>query len=184
MHTSQPVRLDLNLHIIRDFVSRVQTAILTRLVADLQKVINLLLIHADASSDLRQALVCVVTRLVDDANVEEVFLLVEQRGAEIVELCGVDFLYGVAGFVDECGGWVPWLDLLAEDGYDAVAIFLEEGLAQVGGVYGFEDLLAEWANVIQIYMRCQQLRFLKKGTNVQISMVWTALGVIALDASF
>jgi hypothetical protein len=45
---------------------------------------------------------------------------------------------------------VPWLDLLAEDGYDAVAVFVKERLAEVGRVDGHEHLLAEGTDIIKI----------------------------------
>ena len=45
---------------------------------------------------------------------------------------------------------MPRLNLLAEDCHDAVAVLFEEGFAQAGCVYGFEELLAEGADVVEV----------------------------------
>lgn len=54
----------------------------------------------------------------------------EEGGAEVVEFCRGQAQDGEAGFVGQCGGGVPGLDLLAEDGYEVVGVFVEEGLAE------------------------------------------------------
>ena len=48
---------------------------------------------------------------------------------------------------------MPGLNLLAEDGHHAVAILLEQCLAQSGAVYGFENLCTEGADIVEIYAK-------------------------------
>ena len=44
------------------------------------------------------------------------------------------------------------MDLLPEDGDEAVAVFGEEGVAERGGIECFELLGAEGADVVEVYM--------------------------------
>jgi hypothetical protein len=80
---------------------------------------------------------------------------------------------------------MPGLDLLSEDGHDAIAVLLEEGLAQVGGVDGLEDLGTERTDVVEVYVwlsvSCTDP---PNAVFIHISRVWTALGCIALEANF
>lgn len=81
---------------------------------------------------------------------------------------------------------MPWLNLLAEDGNDAIRVLLEEGFAQRRAVDGLEELGAEGADVVQVwrwsvYHRRERVYVLR---DVQISMVWTTLGWMAVEASF
>lgn len=46
---------------------------------------------------------------------------------------------------------MPGLDLLAENGHDAVAVFLEERVAEGRRVDGFEELCAEGADVVEVW---------------------------------
>ena len=53
--------------------------------------------------------------------------------------------------MDEGGGWVPGLDLLPEDGYDAVGVFSEKCLAERGLVDCFEHLGREGAHIVEVW---------------------------------
>jgi hypothetical protein len=53
--------------------------------------------------------------------------------------------------MDERAARVPWLDLLPEDGHHAVRVFVEQCVAEGRGVYGFEELGAEGADVIEVW---------------------------------
>jgi hypothetical protein len=50
MHTGQAVRLGQELDVVRDLVSAVQASIFTRLVGDLEKAVDFLLVKADGAS--------------------------------------------------------------------------------------------------------------------------------------
>lgn len=81
---------------------------------------------------------------------------------------------------------MPGLNLLAEDGNDAIRVLLEEGFAQRRAVDGLEELGAERADVVQVwswlvYHPSEHGYVLR---DVQISMVCTALGWMAAEASF
>lgn len=104
-------------------VSTVETAIGTRLVRDLEKTVNLLLINADTTSELRESAVRVVTGLIDDVHIEVLGLLVEECLAELPELVRVRLQDSNTRFVDKRRGRMPWLDLLAEDELDLVGVF-------------------------------------------------------------
>jgi hypothetical protein len=72
--------------------------------------------------------------------------------------------------VDEGGGGVPRLNLLAENGHDAVAVLVEERLAEVSGVDGLEHLLAEGADIVEIcecYQRLLVFGGLRKLTELE-----------------
>lgn len=150
MHALQSVLLRLQLYKIRDPVSCIQTAVLIGLVTNFQQIVHLLLVDSHASSDLREPFVCVVARLVDDVCVKEVLLLFKEFLAEVVELVRLHLEHGKAGFVHECRGRVPGLDLLAEDCDNAVRVFVEERLAQRRAVDGFEELGTEGADVVKV----------------------------------
>lgn len=151
MHPRQPIRLDHILDIIGDLVADVHTPILARLVTNEQQLEDLALLDPiDRARELGQALVGVVAALIDNIDVEVVRLLLEQRLREVPEFGGGDFQDGGAGFVDERRGWVPGLDLLAED--DADARFGVLGLDQGAdlGVECLEHLGAEGADIVEI----------------------------------
>lgn len=76
----------------------------------MEQIINFLLITAAMSSNLRQPLVRLVARLIDDVGVEERGLLVEEGLAEVPEFVWIGLEDSGAGFVDESGGWVPGLN--------------------------------------------------------------------------
>jgi hypothetical protein len=81
---------------------------------------------------------------------------------------------------------VPGLNLLAEDGDNSIRILLEEGFAQRRAVDSLEELGAEGADVVQVWRQsvCHQSERKYVVRNVQISMVWTAFGWMAVEASF
>tara|TARA_R110002003_G_scaffold126_28_gene11703 strand:+ start:10276 stop:10674 length:399 start_codon:yes stop_codon:yes gene_type:complete len=80
---------------------------------------------------------------------------------------------------------MPGLDLLSEDGHDAIGVLLEEGLAKVGGVDGLEDLRTERTDVVEVYVWLSVSRTdPPNAVFIHISRVWTALGCIALEANF
>jgi hypothetical protein len=153
MYTSQSVGLDLDLDIIGHFVARIQATIFGRLVTDLQQIVHFLLVNAYAPSDLCQALVSGIAGLIDYVDIKEILLLVEESSAEVVELCRINLLDSIAGFVNKRRGWMPWLNLLAEDGHDAVTVLVQKSLAEVGGVHSLEHLLAERAHIVEILRR-------------------------------
>lgn len=124
MHTGQSIRLDLHLDIIRDPIARVQTSVLTGLITNLQQSVDLALIDTHGPSNLSKPLIRSIPRFIYQTDIEEVFLLVEQLLGEIPEFGRVNLLDGIAGFVDECRGGVPRLDLLPEDSHDAVGVLL------------------------------------------------------------
>lgn len=124
MHALKAILLRLQLHKIRDPVARIEPSVLIRLITDLQQPIHLLLVDTHTSRNLRQPLVRVVPRLIHNAGIEKVLLLLKQLLAEVVELLGLDLEHSEARFMDEGRGRVPGLDLLAEDGYDAVRVLL------------------------------------------------------------
>lgn len=82
MNALKTVRLYQQLDIISDFVAPVQTPVAIRLVGDLEKTVDLLLIKTDPASKLRQPLVGLIARLVHDISVEVFSLLVEKSFAE------------------------------------------------------------------------------------------------------
>ena len=129
MHALQTVLLRLQLNKVGNPIPCVQSSILVRLIADLQQAVHLLLADTYTPCNLRQPLVRIIPCLVHHARIEEVFLLVEQLLAEIVKLVRLDFEHSEACLVHEYGGRVPGLDLLAEDGDDAVRVLLKERLA-------------------------------------------------------
>jgi hypothetical protein len=178
--------LCLQLHVVCNTVTRVQSAILVRLVADLQQTVHFLLIDTHTSCNLSQALVCVIPCLVHHIRIEEILLLLEKLLAEVVELVGLHLEHGKPCLVYECRGRVPGLNLLAEDGNDAIRVLLEEGFAQRRAVDGLEELGAEGADVVQVWRwsvyHQSELDYVLR--DVQISMVWTTLGWMAVEASF
>ena len=115
MHASQAVGLGQKLDVVCDLVATVQTAVLARLVRDLEKAVDLLLVDTHAAGKLRQSGVCLVACLMDDVDIEVLVLLVEERLAELPELVGVGLQDCNTCFVNKRRGRVPWLDLLAED---------------------------------------------------------------------
>lgn len=118
MDTNQPIHLHLRLHISRNPIPHIQRPILSRLITNLQQLIHLTLIYTNAPRNLSKTPIRIISRLMHDISVKEVLLLCEQRSAEGVEVRRGDLEDGVGGFVCEGRGWVPGLDLLAEDGLD------------------------------------------------------------------
>ena len=110
-------------HVICHPISTIQPSILIRFIRNLQQPINLLLINAYAARKLGQPLVCLVPRLIHDADIEVVGLLVEQRLAELPELLWLGLQDCGAGLVHEGGGRMPGLNLLAENELDFIGIF-------------------------------------------------------------
>jgi len=153
MYASRPVLLDLQLDEIGNAISRIQSAVLARLIRNLQQPVHLALVHAHAPRDRGQALVRRIPRLADHVDVEKVRLPVEQRGAKGPELVGLELEDGVAGFVDERAGRVPGLDVLAEDEDQVGPVFPEQRVPERGRVDGLEHLRAEGAHVVKIWMR-------------------------------
>lgn len=123
VHTSQAVCLGDELDVVSHLVSAVEATIRTRLVRDLEKTVDLLLINADTTSELREPGVSVIASLVDDIHVEVLGLLVEECLAKLPEFVWVGLQDSNTRFVDECRGRMPWLDLLAEDELDFVGVF-------------------------------------------------------------
>ena len=81
-----------------------------------------------------------MARLVDDALIKKVKLVLEERGREVPELGRGDALNRERRFVGQGGGRVPGLDLLADDnleggGQGGVGFDVGDG----GGGEGFED---------------------------------------------
>jgi hypothetical protein len=109
---------------------------------------------------------------------------VEERGAEVVESGGVDLLDCVPGLVDERGGGVPRLNLLSKDCYNAIAVLFEKSLAEVRVIDGLEHLLAERADIVEVYWENEQAEKSTDAVNLQSSSVCTALGCMELEASF
>lgn len=85
MHADQPIHLHHHLDIRRDAVPRIQTPILARRLANRQLLVHRLLIDADLGRQLREPPVRLVARLVDDADVEVLLLVREERRAVGVE---------------------------------------------------------------------------------------------------
>lgn len=100
MNTSQAVGLGQKLDVIRHTVATVLATVRAGLVGDLEKAVDLLLIDAHTSSQLRQSGVRLVAGLVDDADVEVIVLLVEECFAELPELVRIGLEHGGSGFVD------------------------------------------------------------------------------------
>lgn len=46
---------------------------------------------------------------------------------------------------------MPWLDLLAEDGDDAVAVLFQQCIVEWRIVYSLEELCAEGADIVEVY---------------------------------
>lgn len=150
MHPHQPIRLHHHLNIIRDLVAHIQPALGTRLVRGLEGFEHLCFVDTDLARDLGEPLVSVVARFVDHVDVEEVVLQLEQLGGERVEFLGGEFQDCRAGFVGERGGWVPGLDLLAEDDLDAAGVFLFDD-GEDGSVEGVEHFSGKWADIVEIF---------------------------------
>jgi hypothetical protein len=72
-------------------------------------------------------------------------LVLEERGGKVPEFGRGQALDGEACFVDEGGGWVPGLDLLAED---ELEVGSEGGggadVGDGGGGEGFDDFCLGW----------------------------------------
>lgn len=81
----------------------------------------------------------------------------EQRGGEIPEAIGLDLQDGEGGLVREGRGWVPGLDMWAEDEGEVVGVFLGNQGGD-GGVDGREHLRGEAAGVVEVC--CLQERVL------------------------
>jgi len=122
VYAGQAVGLGHKLDVVCDLVAAVQAAVLTRLVRDLQKAIDLLLVDAHAAGKLRQSGVRVVARFIHDVDIEVLVLLVEECLAELPELVRVGLQDCNTCFVNKRRGRVPRLDLLAEDELDVLGV--------------------------------------------------------------
>lgn len=128
MNTSQAVSLGQELDVVRHTIATVLAAVRAGLVRNLEKAVDLLLIDANTSSELRQSGVSLVASLVDDADVEVIVLLVEERFAELPELVGAGLEDSGSCFVHQSRRRVPWLDLVSEDELDLIRVFgLDQG---------------------------------------------------------
>ena len=122
MHPSHPALLHQPLQIVGDLISNIKRTVLPRLVANLQHLQNLTLIHAlHLPRYLREPLVSLVPRLVDHVHIEELCLSLEELLGEGPEGVGAGrgAEDGEAGFVRQGRGGVPGLDLVPEDNPDA-----------------------------------------------------------------
>ena len=72
--------------------------------------------------------------------------MLEERCGEIPESVRGNAEDCECGFVDEGGGRVPWLDLLAEDDFDFWMSLLEMG--QDGGLDGGEHFRRKGADIV------------------------------------
>lgn len=73
----QTVVLDQQLQVVGDAVTSIKSSIFTRLVRDLQTLIDVLFIEANASGELCQSLVCIIACFMNDVDVEVFCLLIE-----------------------------------------------------------------------------------------------------------
>ena len=151
MHPRQPRNLHTSLQIIRARIPRIHTPILIRLITDLQQLKHLPLIHAHRAPQLRETLIRIIPRLIHHVRVKVVRLRIEQLFAKVPELVRGKLEDGDAGFVDERGGGVPGLDLLAEDELDVVGVGFVLRVGDDGGVDCFEHFGAEGADVVEVW---------------------------------
>ncbi len=115
MHAYKSSCLDKDLQVIGDLIPYIQASVIGRLVGNGKAVVDSGLIHAHAGCKLGEATIRLVAGLVDDVDVEVGLLVLEQRAAEDPVLLGRDLQHGSRSLVSERRGWVPGLDLLAED---------------------------------------------------------------------
>ena len=112
------------LNIIGDLIPNVHASIFVRLIRHFQQAVDLLLVQAGAGSQLRESLIGLVPRFMDDVDIKKIGLFVEQRLAEIPKLVGIGLQHRRSGLVHESGRRMPGLNMLAEDELDLIRVFL------------------------------------------------------------
>ena len=105
-----------------------------------------------------------------DIGIEVLCLLGEKSFAEVPERLGLGLKYCYACFVDQSGGRVPWLDLLAEDDLQLIWVLLLENWEDIG-IYCVELFLGEGTDVIQ-----EELE--------RVKCLWYSLGYELLPCEF
>ena len=82
----------------------------------------------------------------DNIDIKIILLVFEECCGEIPESVREKAEHCECGFVDEGGGRVPWLDLLAEDDFDFWVSVREMG--EDGGLDGGEHFRRKRANIV------------------------------------
>lgn len=150
MHPHHPRRLDQPLQIIRHPIPRIQRPILPRLIRNPQQGHHPLLIHPHTlPRQPRQTHIRLVAALIHDIDIEVIPLVREQRGRVIPECRRGELQDREGGFVEEGGGGVPGLDLLAEDEAELGRVFVGD-VGGEGWVEGLEDFGGEGAGVVEV----------------------------------